>query len=187
MAFFAVEPAPAQKQTLAAHVRRAAPHLQGIDWVHPDDYHVTLKFWSGMDRETCEAIATGIGAQRTEWSSFRVRICELGLFRRRGEPAVLWMQAESGGMLDKMALAIDEYLAEHGSIPREKRAYCAHLTLGRIQPQSRFSLESCFYWLPQLDLDFPVQAIKLMKRRPRRELRQGEPIYDRLATITLRT
>ena len=113
----------------------------GIDvkWVAPVNYHATLKFlgWTREDaigavRDALEKCVIGV-------QPFAFRTARLGAFPSAEKASVLWAGVEHagrrepvGGPLDELAARVEGAMAGIGFAP-EKRAFHAHVTIGRLR------------------------------------------------------
>ncbi len=107
-----------------------------VKWVRPESMHVTLKFLGDVEeRDTAEVvrrIEEAVGSVRP----FTVRIAKTGAFPNAKRPNVLWVGATEGAdRLSELAGLIDSALSPMG-FEKEKRAFRAHLTLGRVRSQA---------------------------------------------------
>lgn len=106
-------------------VREFAPDAR---WVRPESLHVTLKFIGAKPLEAVDQIKQALAAVKGEpvEMSFRGH----GFFPTAKWARVFWVGIESGPALAALANAVDEAVVEL-NIPREDRAFNAHLTLAR--------------------------------------------------------
>jgi len=106
-------------------VREFAPDAR---WVRPESLHVTLKFIGEKPAEAVEQIKKALAAVQGQpvEMSFRGH----GFFPTAKSARVFWVGIESGPALASLANAVDDVTAGLG-IPKEERAFNAHLTLAR--------------------------------------------------------
>jgi 2'-5' RNA ligase len=125
--FFALQPAAAERQAIAALADPIPFH--GARRIHPDDLHVTLLFVGGVPADRLEAIAA---AAAISAPAITLTLDQLGLWQR---PGILWygpgetpapLLALASGLRD----ALGEAMASCGLEP-DPRPYRAHLTLAR--------------------------------------------------------
>ena len=102
-----------------------------VKWVPPDLLHLTLVFAGDAPEATVDALREVVGAIALPQLSLSLQ--GLGHFPPRGEPRVVW--AALGGDIEALT-AMQTQLAEraerHG-VPREKRGFVPHVTLGRVR------------------------------------------------------
>ena len=106
-------------------VRGFAPDAR---WVRPESLHLTLKFIGEQPEARVEEIKralAGIKAQPMD-----ITFQGYGFFPTSKSARVFWIGVEAGPELAGLAKAVDEALAAL-KIPKEDRAFSAHLTLAR--------------------------------------------------------
>ena len=102
-----------------------------IKWSRPDTWHQTLKFLGETDEARIPPLKAALSA--IDFTAFTVRAKGAGAFPEARRPKVLWLGlAEGGEPAAALAQAIEDALAAIG-IPREKKRYRPHLTLGRVR------------------------------------------------------
>ena len=134
--FLAVDLNPAIRSGIAAvQDFLAREGIRGIRWVNPGGVHLTLHFCGEISGETVDRLARAIapGAPAPPCS---VGIGGLGAFPARGAPRVLFVAAKEAAPLVKVAAWVEERVASAG-LPRERRPFHPHLTLGRFRPGAR--------------------------------------------------
>ena len=121
--------------------RRAQQAGLRVSWVAPATYHVTLKFIGWVRREAATAIADALprAVAAAKVAPFSFRTQRLGAFPTAEKASVVWAGIEdrSGG-LAALAAAIDRELEAIG-VARDKRAFHAHVTLGRLRDPASVS------------------------------------------------
>ena len=102
-----------------------------IRWVPPEQMHLTILFAGDIDGDGLDAIASAV--DRFEPQPLTLSLQQLGVFPPKGMPRVVW--AGLGGDVDAVRAAKDtfEAAAEPYGVPREKRAFTPHVTLGRVK------------------------------------------------------
>ncbi len=103
-------------------------------WVRPENWHVTVKFmgrtYPRLVPWVHDACRKAAGAIRP----FRVSLVGLGVFPGPSRARVFWVGLEDPeGGLAALARAVEDRLARE--FPPEKRAFAAHLTVARFNPQ----------------------------------------------------
>lgn len=116
------------------HLANVVAPLHGrfdVKWVPPEQMHATLVFAGDLPPETADELADLV--DDVALPSLALHLGHLGHFPPRGVPRVLWaallgdveplveLQAELA------AIAIDL------GVPREKRPFTPHVTLGRVR------------------------------------------------------
>ena len=102
-----------------------------VNWSKPSTWHLTLKFLGEMDETRIPAIRHALAA--VDFTAFTMRAGGAGAFPDARRPKVLWLGlAEGGEQCAALARSIEDALACIG-IPREKKTFRPHLTLGRVR------------------------------------------------------
>jgi 2'-5' RNA ligase len=133
-AFFAWEPPAAAKQALAALVAelRARPNGDGVRWVAPEAYHVTLRFLGNVPLTDVPALAKAVEAKLAGAEPFAVAFGAARAFPSAREPRVVAIQLEPEAGLAALAERVEAGVVDAG-LPAERRRFRAHLTLGRVR------------------------------------------------------
>jgi 2'-5' RNA ligase len=128
-AFIAVELEAQSVQKIADAVARLKPRVPGVRWVAQTNFHLTLKFLSDIDESKVEPIAQALETDLHPFSSFTINAKGLGVFPDLKRPRTLWVGLV-GDELIALAAKVEQALVPLGFEP-EKRAFTAHLTIGR--------------------------------------------------------
>lgn len=148
-----------------------------VKWVPADQLHLTLVFAGELEDAAVEGLCEEVRA--LEVPALSLSLAGLEHFPPRGEPRVVW--AKIGGDVDALtALQADlAARAERHGVPREKRGFVPHVTLGRVK--------SAFGSLALVDqLQVVASALNKKPFAPtglllyRSELRRGGPIHTPL-------
>ena len=102
-----------------------------VKWVPADQMHVTLVFAGEIEPANVEALRDAL--RSFEVPALSLSLTGLGHFPPRGEPRVVW--AGIGGDVEALTKLHGELevLAERHGVPREKRDFVPHVTLGRVK------------------------------------------------------
>jgi 2'-5' RNA ligase len=133
-AFFAWDPPAAAKQALAALVRelRARPNGDGVRWVAPEGYHVTLRFLGNVPAADVPALAKAVEARLAGAALFTVAFGAARAFPSARQPRVVVIELEPEAALAALAERVEAGVVDAG-LPAERRRFRAHLTLGRVR------------------------------------------------------
>ncbi|EGB15062.1 2'-5' RNA ligase [Pseudodesulfovibrio mercurii] len=102
-----------------------------VNWSRPDTWHLTLKFLGETEEARIPAIREALAA--IHFPAFPVQAGGTGAFPDAKRPKVLWLGLVQGGeQTATLARSIEDALTAIG-IPREKKPFRPHLTLGRIR------------------------------------------------------
>lgn len=188
--FFAILLPEGLREELArtqARLRAGLPR-QGIRWVPPEQFHLTLKFL-GETSESGEASAVAAAREAAaRCAPFDVTISGIGAFPGPHRPEVIWAGAQKS-LPDLAGLAqyLDNGLAERG-FTRETRRFNAHLTFARIKLAAAATAVGAVFptrcsEINQVDKfgAFVVESFVLM----RSELCPSGPVYSVRETFPL--
>ena len=170
------------KDALGGIISDLKSHGGPVKWVKPDNIHLTLRFLGETDENLVSKIKTEIDAVAAAHTQVTTSISKLGGFPNLGRPRVIWVGIEHNlELLSKMARQM-ELKARELRFEKEKRAFKAHLTLGRVrQPRGLERLTEAMqaYVLEEIPVQF--DRIVLFKST----LTPQGPIYDRLHEAVL--
>ena len=102
-----------------------------IDWIHPLDYHVTLKFVGWVQRELLYAFQDQVPSHLSGIKSFSLNARGLGVFPKAETSRVLWAgfghpPQELGQLAEEL-----EILCAGLGIAASENTFVPHVTLGR--------------------------------------------------------
>jgi len=101
--------------------------------VKPGNIHLTLKFLGDIDPLDIDNIAGAMDDAAREIAPFTLRVGGIGFFPGIKRPRVVWVGLGGDSqILFDLQRKLEDRLASAG-FPKEKRAFKAHLTLGRIR------------------------------------------------------
>jgi 2'-5' RNA ligase len=177
-AFFAWEPPAGAKDVLAARVAelRGCPDGDGVRWVRPEGYHVTLRFLGNVPVAEVPALAKSVEQALAGSAGFSVAFGATRAFPSPRQPRVVVIELEPEAPLVALAERVEAGVVAAGR-PPERRRFRAHLTLGRVRGRR----------LPALDLPAPdagpldVREVVLF----RSDLGEGGSRYTPLAQLPL--
>lgn len=174
--FFAIEPPD--------YIRERLLDLRtsngSINWVPPERFHLTLRFFGTVDSETTERICDL--ASEIQGKRFLLQLEGVGVFPGPRSPRVLWSGFGHGhphlfGLQTQL-----ENLAVGLGFELPGSRYTPHLTVARCQPEAH---ESVRQWLKQHQefgtAPFEVDRFVLLQSRP---LPPGSP-YRTIAEFPL--
>ena len=140
-AFVAVNLDEALRARLADAQRRLKESGADVKWTDSRGLHVTLKFLGEVEEGRIPQIGGAIRQALEGCGAFRLRLQGAGSFPSGTAPRVIWVASTEGEeRLAEMAARVEEALEAMG-FAREKRAFTAHITLGRVRsPRGREGL-----------------------------------------------
>jgi RNA 2',3'-cyclic 3'-phosphodiesterase len=181
-AFIAVAIDPGVVETIAAAMSGLRPHVAGVRWVAPGNFHLTLKFLGGIDEAVIEPIGSSLRAQLRLFRRFTINVKGLGVFPSPRRPRVLWVGLTGDGLVP-LALGVESALQPLGFTP-ESRKFTPHLTIGRWRealPTPASLKRELEKWQAHEFGKFTVESVKLMQS----VLKPGGANYHDLITIPL--
>jgi len=169
------------KRRLAEAVSAAQRDFAFRKWVHPADYHITVKFLGPQDPRLASALRETVAPAVAGFGRFALRLAPPGVFGRPEAPRILWMGV--GG--DRAALgalqqAVEQAAARLG-FPPEQRPYAPHITMARqwtgAGKPDFDRLAACFAPLSAAEDALSWEADELVLYRTRMG---RQPMYERL-------
>lgn len=109
-----------------------------VNWVRPENFHVTLRFLGQIPDHLVEPIAGALAEAAARTEPVVVRLDRAASLGGRGRPAVLVLEGEAQAGLGALVIDLDAQLAHLGLAPRD-HPFRAHLTLGRARRQGAAS------------------------------------------------
>ncbi|MHA1793652.1 MAG: RNA 2',3'-cyclic phosphodiesterase [Promethearchaeota archaeon] len=105
-----------------------------IKFVEKQNIHITLKFLGDIKMSTAEKIHEILqGIKSLPEAGFEVKVEDVGVFNKK-RPRVLWCKIkDKENHIINIQKEIDVSLKEKLDIPREKRPFKGHVTIGRIR------------------------------------------------------
>jgi 2'-5' RNA ligase len=155
-----------QKQSLTEWINDRRKNSDGIRWVEPSTLHITLKFCGERLPETVDALKENIKNIKLQ-GPFKIALNGCGGFPDLIKPRVIWTGIIGETVrLAELSAAV-ESAANKAGIPKEKRPYSPHLTLGRCGFSSRLpvSVKNDIDSHPIALEPWTVDEIILMKSR----------------------
>ncbi|MCM8757907.1 MAG: RNA 2',3'-cyclic phosphodiesterase [Candidatus Omnitrophica bacterium] len=158
-----------------------------VKWVEPKNIHITLKFLGEVKEEKITSIKKIMEKISNQINSFAVSIFSLNGFPNIESPRVIWVEIKNG---QKELLYLNKLLEEELSsigIPKEKRPFCSHITLGRVRSHFNYHIlkqkiiESLDKPI-QENKEFIVKYITLFKST----LTSSGPIYEAIYKVSLK-
>lgn len=102
-----------------------------INWSRPATWHLTLKFLGETDEARIPAIQNALSA--IDFPAFTMRAGAAGAFPDAKRPKTLWLGLDQGAEESAALARVIEDKLYAVSIPREKKRFRPHLTLGRVR------------------------------------------------------
>lgn len=153
-----------------------------IKWVKTGNIHLTLKFIGEVPPEKVTRIEESLSESKFNVGDFDLKIAGFGKFGRGSELNILWMGIEKNEKLEEIYRRIEDALRAIG-IPKEKRPFKPHLTVGRNKKRYNFKpiLERLQENAETFVCNFRVKAFQIFKS----ELFSTGPVYSVLKEIAV--
>jgi 2'-5' RNA ligase len=104
-----------------------------VKWVEPHNIHLTLKFLGERDNKQIEAAKAVLNETAASFKEYDLQPSSVGAFPKIEHPSVIWVGADKGcPETIRLANTIEDGIARLG-IPKEKRPFACHITLGRLR------------------------------------------------------
>jgi 2'-5' RNA ligase len=163
-AFLAVDlPEAARAQAARALETVRAAVDAPARWVDPEKLHLTLKFLGQVEERRLPRIAELAAARIARLGPIEMELGGFGAFPHARAARIVWLGVSAGApALARAARKLDSAAARAG-VPRERRPFRAHLTLGRLRTPGRVPLERLV--APPGD-PFSVEEVVLYESRP---------------------
>ncbi len=136
-AFIAVPLPGALRRAIAQGVDelRSRPGGDRVRWVREENLHVTLRFLGNIDPDSVPSLLARVREQTAREEPFELSLTRIELFPSSRRPSVVAYQVAPAEPLSALAQAVERGVVAAG-LPREKRPFRAHLTLGRIRERN---------------------------------------------------
>lgn len=107
-------------------------HFTKINWVKPENMHLTLKFFGETPESKVELINSVISNSIALHAPFSIEIKNTGIFGSSYNPKVIWFGVDNPENLKKLTENLLENLDKNGFL-RDRQNFVPHLTVGRIK------------------------------------------------------
>jgi 2'-5' RNA ligase len=110
-----------------------------VKWVVPHNIHVTLKFLGNVEESRLPDVYAACERAAAGSEPIDLEVKTLGCFPNPNRPRVVWVGIEQGSeAVGQLQKKVDRELERVG-VPREKKKFKAHLTIGRVKNQKDIS------------------------------------------------
>lgn len=178
--FFAVALSEQAREAAAelAGRLRGSERGEGVRWVRPEGYHLTLRFLGNVARESIAELAEQVSEQVACLAPFAIHLGAASVFPSPRQPRVIALAVEPEAPLASLAERVERGVVAAG-LPAERRRFRAHLTLGRVRNRRFPSVDgAAAVGAPA----FPVEEIVLFQS----DLQRTGAVYTALERIALR-
>jgi 2'-5' RNA ligase len=182
-AFIAVDIPPLVRERIRSFQLPLRDIPADVKWVRPENMHVTLKFLGDIEGGQVPLVLEKIREAATGLRPFKISLAGTGAFPNGRRARVLWIGVEAGcAPLSRLAESIEMRLEPLG-FEREKRAFAAHLTLGRIQsPAGCEEVIAAMEREPFRTDPYRIEEVVLYQS----ELKSSGPVYTALGRVQLK-
>ena len=141
--FIAIDLDQGIKEALSAFIDQLKEKSRNIRWIRREGMHLTLKFLGEIKEEKIPEIENILEKAVRNYQPFSLKIKGTGYFPlKKKNPRVLWIGVEADEALSSLQKRLENELEKIG-IPREKREFHPHLTLGRVKAPSSVQETVC--------------------------------------------
>lgn len=183
-AFIAIPIASGVSSRAAEIMRRLRECNAAVNWVPPQNLHLTLKFLGETPINESPEICEAVRRATEDAPPFDLAFHGLSAFPSVEKPRTVWLGVGDGETeLCELAQRIDDELAKLG-YARETRRFSPHLTIGRIResiPSDHPLLDAL---VKHADFDANVMGVDEVVVYASFLDKKG-PIYDALGTVEL--
>lgn len=178
--FIAIEIPETIKKSIAAIIDNLNKTGSDVKWVSEENIHITLQFLGETEESLIPDIKDALYKILAPYSSFYIKIADVGYFPSGKRPRVVWVGMEECKSLVSLYEDISKEMVKFG-YQKEERGFTPHVTIGRVK--SNRNMRELLSRLDEFKVtdfsDFEVRNIKLMKS----ELRPSGAKYYSLAEI----
>jgi 2'-5' RNA ligase len=129
--FIGIEITRRKRLEEAYQVMRTSLRMERINWVSPENFHITLKFLGDTPVDDISQIMDRLKDLCKGLNPFTISLTSLGVFKNLHEPRVIWIGCNPCNALSGFQASLEKGLSEIGIEP-EERTFLPHLTLGRM-------------------------------------------------------
>jgi 2'-5' RNA ligase len=152
-----------------------------VKWESRKKLHITLKFLGGTEESLTKQISVELESLVSQMQPLKLELNKFGVFRKGGEPKILWVGMRENKRLLKFVAEIEKSFCKFG-YPKEERKFKPHITLLRFRGN-----ENSNKILNLLDVKLPpfsfnVNTISLV----RSELKQTGSVYTTLKSFQIK-
>ncbi len=153
-------------------------------WVRPENIHLTLKFIGDVSPADVDAICAAMTGAAHGFSPVKLAVRGIGVFPTIKRPRIIWVGL--GGHIRSLSALQGRLVQELAGlgIAKDKRAFKAHLTLGRIkQPPGPDLIRQMMTEYASLSSDeFTCDQVILFKS----DLKPAGAVYTKLKQTNLK-
>lgn len=154
---------------------------QNIRWEPREKLHITLKFLGDTKESLIENISNELQTLIEKTKAFKLELNKFGVFRRGGEPRILWVSMKESKQLLYFVGEIEESFCKF-DYPKEERKFNPHVTLLRFHGNEDYNKILNLLEVNLPSLSFFVNKVSLIKS----ELKQTGSVYTTLKSFQIK-
>ena len=131
-AFIAIDLPTNIKNKLSKIQDKLKDNFAQINWVKPQNLHLTLKFLGEITSEQSSAINRIIAEISQTIIPFKIKLDDLGAFPNLHNPRIIWVGISQDVYAQQIAELLETKIADIG-IAKGSHPFAAHITIGRIK------------------------------------------------------
>ncbi|WP_062354872.1 RNA 2',3'-cyclic phosphodiesterase [Bacillus kwashiorkori] len=128
--FFAVKLPDEAKEVINEWIQKKKSHFPFKNWVHPQDYHITLAFLGSCKKDRLDKLNVSMEKMLWKEESFSLTLNELGFFGSEKQPRVFWLDVLPSESLLQIQKKVYNHCIDSGFI-LDKKPFRPHITLAR--------------------------------------------------------
>lgn len=153
-----------------------------IRWTKPENVHLTLKFIGEVPEEKYTRIEQALTTNDFNIGAFDLELVGCGKFGRGSDLNIFWIGAKKNEPIERLYQGIEAVLQKIG-IPKEKRAFTPHLTVGRNK--KRFNFKPIFELIEEKAAT-PIAGLRVSAFQVfKSDLYSSGPVYTILKEIPI--
>lgn len=131
--FIAIELSPGVKHRAGELVKKLKPTGADVNWVSPQQMHLTLKFLGDIQRDDIIPLCRLAQEVAARFQPFDLGFRGTGAFPHTDHPRSLWIGVEEGlEEIRALQQELESVLHDKLGFPKERRQFTPHLTIGRV-------------------------------------------------------
>ena len=130
--FIAIKIVPEKKLKDLVSVFKNALKDEIINWADSGHLHLTLRFVGETEQQQVNEIIRSLEEVAQRFKPFQFNLKDVGFFKSKNQPRVLFFAVENGYTLKQLAAEIEERVVACG-FSAEERSFNPHLTIARIK------------------------------------------------------
>ena len=135
--FLAVDLSSDLKKEAAVFVESVKQLCRGFRFIPPENWHMTLHFFGEISERDARRMTPELDHALREVNGFQLSLSGFGAFPSLKSPRVLWVGVDKGATeLIHLKEKVDQSLKKL-NVSLETRPFHPHVTIARVQDQSR--------------------------------------------------